>query len=240
MIFDTLNIAKELALKQDPEEKILQEIQSLLTESETKDSVLLKRLNESPENHEKPLLLKDKLSINKVYSEETIKQICIKYRLRFLDSKHFKAEYPYEALHQIKEFEQTHQVKIQHFKIIAPYDMFQLTDVNEDPLLFAQLSDNNFYLLHKWGHDLKWHRGILNFPLQSIYTFFLSTILIAAIVALSFPFDWLNVSRDSEYMFRFWLTTHFTIAFFFFFIFLGSMSNASFSDSAWNSKYYNQ
>lgn len=123
----------------------------MLTAGETKDSMLLKRLNESPENYKKPLLLKDKLSINKVYSEESIKQICIKYRLRFLDSKHFKAEYPYEALHQIKEFEQTHQVKIQHFKIIAPYDMFQLTDVNEDPLLFAQLSDNNFYLLHKWG-----------------------------------------------------------------------------------------
>lgn len=239
MVFDSVNIQQELIKERDKQPDILSAVNSLFNTSVEKDSDVLERL--AAANLQTRLNIDfDKLDSSKIFSATTIHDICVNYRLRFLDSENFKAEFPYEAIHQINQFEKLHNTKIQSFKIIAPYDMFQLKDVNEDPLLFAQLSDNSFYLLHKWGKDLEWYRGILNFPFRSIYTFFLCTILFAGLVAWSIPFSWLYVSRDSELLFRFWLNTHFTIAFFFFFIFLGSLSNSSFSDTAWNSKYYNQ
>lgn len=238
MLFDTVNLKVELLKKQKKDSNSLDEALNLLKLLEDKDKNTLHRLTQAPAD--KPLLLDVlKLDKDRIFTIDTINDICIKYRLRFLDSSHFRSEFPYEAIFQINEFEKEQDVKVQHFKIMAPYDMFQLKDVNEDPLLFAQLSDTSFYLLHKWGNDLKWYRPIVNFPIQSIYSFFLSVVVLAALVSWSFPFDWLNVTKEGALLFRFWLTTHFTIAFFFFFIFLGSISNASFSDSSWNSKYYN-
>ncbi len=239
MVFEPVNLQSELIQQQKKSAYTLDELRDVLKKATQGDSAILLRLNELPQNSDEAFDV-ELLEKNRIFSLNTLHEICIQYRLRFLDSTHFKADFPYEAIYQIKNFEKQHQVKIKHFKILAPCTMFQLQDANEDPLLFAQLSDNEFYLIHKWGNDLKWYRSLVNFPLRSIYTFFLSTILLAAIVALSFPFDWLNVNKDSELLFRFWLTTHFTIAFFFFFLFLGSLSQANFSDSDWNSKYFNQ
>ncbi len=240
MLFNSVNILKELAKKQEPTERLLEEVNALLRASADKDQALLERLN-SPNTSSGAIdhIELSHLDKDKLFSLDNINQICVKYRLRFLSSEHFKAEFPYEALQKIRVFEEENAVKIKQFKLLAPYGMFQLKEVNEDPLLFAQLSDNSYYLIHKWGKDLSWYRGIINYPLQSIYSFFSSTVLLAAIVAWSIPFDWLNVARENEFLFRFWLNTHFTIAFFFFILFMGSLSNASFSDSSWNSKYYN-
>ena len=38
----------------------------------------------------------------KIYTLEQIKKLCIKYRLRFLDSKVFKGDFPHEAILKIK------------------------------------------------------------------------------------------------------------------------------------------
>ena len=239
MLFDSVNIQTELLKQQQKSSEPLDEIILLLDSATANDKEVLERL--SANKQDAPLHVNEtQLDKSRIFTLDTINQICVKYRLRFLDSKHFKSPFPYEAIYQINCFEKQQDLKIQKFKIIAPYGMFHLSDANEDPLLFAQISETKFYLLHKWGQDLKWYRAILNFPLQSIYTFFFSAVLLAAVVAWSFPFDWLNVNKENEVLFRFWLNTHFTIAFFFFFLFLGSLSNASFSDSAWDNKYYNR
>lgn len=238
MLFKPVNIPNELQKLQQKSPELLNQVQAILRASENTDKDIYQRLKsgkiESRENIDLP-----QLDDSKIFSLSIIETTCVKYRLRFLDSTHFKTELPYSAIQAVNAFEKQHQVKVQQFKILAPYGMFQLSDKNEDPLLFAQLSDSQFYLLHKWGNDLTWYRALLNYPIQSIYSFFISTICFAALVAWIIPFSWLNVQKESEMLFRFWLNTHFTIAFFFFFLFLGSLSNASFSDSSWDSKHYN-
>lgn len=46
------------------------------------------------------------------------------------------------------------------FFIVAPATSFELQDRPIDPLLFCELGDDQFYLVHKWGNDLSvWRRG---------------------------------------------------------------------------------
>jgi hypothetical protein len=238
MIFEPVNLQQELRKQQKKLSEPIHELIDLLNQAAANDKEVLLRLSqEAKENSTANSHVN--LDKNRIFTLDTINEICIKYRLRFLDSKHFKGEFPYAAIAEINKFEKEHKLKIGQFKLLAPAKLFNLEDSNEDPLLFAQIGPQQFYLLHQWGKDLKWYRALVNFPLRSIYAFFLSSILFAALVAISFPFDWLNVNRDGEMIFRFWLTTHFTIAFFFFFLFLGSLSNSNFSDCSWNSKYFN-
>ena len=238
MLIKPINVADELHKLQQNSPEILEQVLSILRTSEDKDKDVNERLKSGKIVSSEEIQL-EHIEADKIFSLSSIEATCIKYRLRFLNSNHFKSEIPYSAIQAINEFEKKNQVKVQQFKIMAPYGMFHLTDKNEDPLLFAQLNNNQFYLLHQWGNDLSWFRSLLYYPIQSIYTYFTSVICFAALIAWGIPFEWLQVQKESEMLFRFWLNTHFTIAFFFFFLFLGSLSNAGFSDSSWKSKHYN-
>ncbi len=239
MIFDNINITEQLKNERAKFPSLLNEVNDLLLTSSKKDEAILNRLKEGNDNdiHDVVLLQKD---AENIYSIKEIESICVTYRLRFLDSKHFKMEFPYDAVVRINEFEKQYNTKIKRFKIIAPHKAFDLMDVNQDPLLFAQLSNNTFYLLHQWGTDLKWYRKYLFFPVRSIYTYFYSIIVLAFLFSFSFPFQWLQVQRDNEIYIRVWFAMHCTIGFFFFIIFLGAITQSSFSSMSWKSKYFNE
>ena len=183
----------------------------------------------------------DFLKNNKdVFTLKQIENICITYRLRFLDTKYFKHEYPYEAVSKIKEFEKRHNTRIKHFKIIAPDKAFDLQDCNQDPLLFAQLDKDRFYLLHKWGSDLSWYRKFLYFPARTIYTYFYFMLAVAAIFAFTVPFEWFQVKPDNILYMRTWFTIHCFIGIFFMGIFLGATMQTSFTSMNWKSKFMNE
>ncbi|CAN0604076.1 unnamed protein product, partial [Ectocarpus sp. 12 AP-2014] len=96
----------------------------------------------------------DLLNSDKIYHTKEIKQICIDYRLRFLDTKYFKGTIPAEGLSKIKALEKEHDTEIKGFKIIAPSKLFKLED-KDDPLLFAPIGNGYYYLIHQWGNDLQ-------------------------------------------------------------------------------------
>ncbi|HRH63764.1 MAG TPA: hypothetical protein PLI68_10595 [Bacteroidia bacterium] len=239
MLFEKINVELELKQKQQTDQRLMDEVISLFEMAASREQRILKRLKSKP-NDNLSTISPEGLDTTRIFSLESIHEICVKYRLRFLDARYFKADFPYEAVQEIATFEKARACKIEQFKIMAPSGIFELSDIHDDPLLFAQLNENTFYLLHRWGKDLKWYRGILNYPFRSIYSFFYSIVVVAGIVAWSFPFEWLNVAKSGELTFRFWLNTHFTIAFFFFFLFLGSLSHFNFSESNWNSRHYNK
>ena len=239
MLFEKINVELELKQKQQTDQRLMDEVISLFEMAASREQRILKRLKSKP-NDNLSTISPEGLDTTRIFSLESIHEICVKYRLRFLDARYFKADFPYEAVQEIASFEKARACKIEQFKIMAPSGIFELSDIHDDPLLFAQLNENTFYLLHRWGKDLKWYRGILNYPFRSIYSFFYSIVVVAGIVAWSFPFEWLNVAKSGELTFRFWLNTHFTIAFFFFFLFLGSLSHFNFSESNWNSRHYNK
>lgn len=75
----------------------------------------------------------DALETERIYHISDIKKLCVDYRLRFLDSKHFNGTFPAEALDAVKDFEAAQGREIKGFKMIAPAGMFKLAEKDKDP-----------------------------------------------------------------------------------------------------------
>jgi hypothetical protein len=233
-----VSIPRELDRERERGQALLDEVQAIFRKEESREAEILTRLRQEGKALIDPALLSEE-DHRKVYDISEIRNICIKYRLRFLDAVHFKSEYPYEAIAKIKEFEDRYGLKVERFKIIAPEEVFDLKDVNSDPVLFASLGDGKYYFIHQWGNDLSGLRALLYYPIRSIYTYTWFMWLPALLIAFSIPFSWLQVTADHEYSMRFWLTIHSYIALFFFVLFLGSTAHKGFSENTWKSKYFN-
>ncbi|MFM9028449.1 MAG: hypothetical protein ACKOQ6_10695, partial [Bacteroidota bacterium] len=178
--------------------------------------------------------------LENVFTLRQIRSICIRFRLRFLDSKHFKSEYPYEAISKIKSFENKYQVRIEGFKIVAPDHLFDLQNINKDPLLFAELADGRYYLIHKWGNDLSWHRRLLGWPLQSFRNYFIALMTVCFACAFLIPTSVLHVfNPESEFYLRMWFSLHLFIGFMGMSLWFGLSYDKTFSNLNWDSKYYN-
>lgn len=122
-----------------------------------------------------------------VFSLEQIRNICVKYRLRFLDASVFKSKIPAEAISKIKGLEQKWGVQLNNFKIVAPQSLFDLEDPDADPLLFVQLTENRYYLIHKWGGEINRFRALLAFPLRSFMHLFWTLLTLALLFAAIIP-----------------------------------------------------
>lgn len=113
----------------------------------------------------------------RIFSEEAIKQTCIRYGLRFLPSSQYRGVLdagipaairdaqkilPCKALAEDEYrsyYIETGRTEVPvkwDFHIAAPKDAFTLEDrpVPPDPLLFLRLQHDHWYLVHKWGSDL--------------------------------------------------------------------------------------
>ncbi len=180
------------------------------------------------------------LDEERIYNLESIRTICIKYRLRFLGTNLFRGEIPQPALTQIKRTENQLDISLESFMIVAPAKMFRLEDANRDPLLFAPLSDGRFYLLARWGNDLSWHRALRAWPVRSPLHLAATVVVIAAIISLFLPTEWLS-TRQLGY-FNFFRLLAFAINF----TILGGLISyfwfvlyQKFSWYAWNSRTFN-
>ncbi len=178
----------------------------------------------------------DLLNSDKIYHTKEIKQICIDYRLRFLDTKYFKGTIPAEGLSKIKALEKEHDTEIKGFKIIAPSKLFKLED-KDDPLLFAPIGNGYYYLIHQWGNDLHPFRKLLMWPFKNMANLIILVLLISFLVTLMIPNGLFSKSSTNA---QFW------ILYFFMFkciasvvIFYGFALGKNFSPAIWNSKYYN-
>jgi len=122
---------------------------------------------------------------NRIMSKDAIRATCVKYGLRFLPTRFYKGqldqgigpameafriycngEFPkIEASEMLEEnngtffgFRTTSTIKGANkaqFYIAAPATEFVLQPKPQDPLLFARLTIDKFFLIHKWGDDLK-------------------------------------------------------------------------------------
>lgn len=230
------------------EEKLSSITQKEIAQADLIESVyeLLKKDAEKEEYIEKKLAGNSKgiqnnfdfdlLETDKVYHIDQIKKICIEYRLRFLDSKYFKGEIPTEGISKIKSLEKAHNIDIDGFKIIAPSKLFRLED-KDDPLLFAPIGNNYYYLIHRWGNDLHPLRRAFAWPFKNIVNLTAIVLLIAYLTTLLVPEGLFSKNNSSA---EFW------IIFFFMFksiasvvIFYGFALGKNFNPAIWNSKYFN-
>ena len=178
----------------------------------------------------------DLLDHSRIFHINEIKQICIDYRLRFLDTKYFKGNIPAEALSKIKTLEKEHDLKMKGFKIIAPSKLFKLED-KDDPLLFAPIGNGYHYLVHQWGNDLHPLRKVLMWPFKGMVNLSVLVLLLSFFVTLLIPEGLFSKSNSTA---EFWI-----INFFMFkciasvVIFYGFALGKNFNPEIWNSKYFN-
>ena len=178
----------------------------------------------------------DLIESDRVYHISQIKEICIDFRLRFLDATLYKGTFPAEAVDEIKRIEATHQTNLSNLKMVAPAKLFKL-DNADDPLLFAPMGNGYFYLIHKWGDDLHPMRKWLMWPVKNVINMCVATLLVSLVVSFFVP---LNLFTPNP------TTADFLLIFFFMFKSLAAIviyytfaRGKNVSKAIWNSKYYN-
>ncbi len=237
MLFQKTNIQQKLARVKNrgSESSILDEVYRILEQESEQDNRILDQIGQRSSNAENSFSF-DALETERIFHIEHIKQICIDYRLRFLNSSYFKGEIPQEAVSEIKKLERLHDTELKGFKIMAPSRLFRLED-KDDPLLFAPIGNGYYYLIHKWGNDLHPLRRIFAWPFKNVINLAWVVVLVSYLLTLMIPEGLFSKSGSSA---EFW------IIFFFMFkslasvvIFYGFALGKNFNPAIWNSKYFN-
>lgn len=124
-----------------------------------------------------------KFDQSRVFHISQIKKICNRYHLRFLESGRYKGSIDPQLPLKIETFEAANGVMCNKYNtyIMAPLESFKLEKLPKDPLLFYQINEDYYYLVHKWGNDLNAMRRYL-YPILSSALF--TNLVIAAFVAL--------------------------------------------------------
>ncbi len=218
--------------------EFLDEVHALLEEEQKQDDI--RRAIVLTSRRERITRITDP-EPERIFDEAIIRDLCIKYRLRFLDAGLYKGELPAQAVHAIRLLERRSDGPLHSFKMMAPAEMFRLCDSEVDPLLFAPLGGGRYYLVHRWGKDLNAARIVLGWPTRSPWTLGACVLLMALVLSAVVPTHLITTDPQAGFwgahrlLFLLWSTmvmSSFTV--FAWFAFFGQ-----FSTQAWNSRYFN-
>jgi len=119
-------------------------------------------------------------------------------------------------------------------KVMAPSALFRL-ESTDDPLLFVPLGNDYFYLIHKWGNDLKPLRKIRMWPFKNIWNLLLLIFGLSFLATELTPLSLFTKTPDG---------TSYWMLFFFMFkalasivLFYGFALGKNFNPAIWNNKY---
>jgi hypothetical protein len=153
-----------------------------------------------------------------------------------LDARYFKGPFPDEAITKIRTLEKDHHTTLKGFKIVAPSKLMKLENA-DDPLLFAPMGNDYFYLIHKWGNDLHPFRKAMVWPYKTfenlVFTILIVSIFLAGITPLHF-FSTGNPTQEYLLYFLFVFKGVAGIV-----LFYGFSKGKNFNNAIWRSKYYN-
>lgn len=176
----------------------------------------------------------DQLESHRIYHLDQIREVCIDYRLRFLDIKYFKNDLPESAHQAINKIETDHGTALADFKVMAPSVLFRL-ERKDDPLLFVPLGNNYYYLVHKWGNDLHPLRKLLMWPFKNIWNLLLTVLAVSFVATEITPMDLFTKTPDQA---SYWMLYFFMFkAIASIVLFYGFALGKNFNPAIWNSKY---
>jgi len=178
-------------------------LQSILFE-ENKDDFDYKNFNSLEEKNKTKNINNfdfDQLETRNIFHLNTIRKICVDYRLRFLDIHFFKGEIPIEAIDKITQLEVNHNTKLNNFKLMAPSIMFRLNKA-DDPILFFPIGNNYYYLNHKWGEDLSPLRKLRMWPFLSLINLLVTLLFVSYLITWITPLQIFTKSLNSS---TFWI-----------------------------------
>lgn len=237
-MFSRVNIKERLTQKRDrriDSELLLQEVYDILQENEEERNGIRKKLTGIPSGTENQLAIQ-LLDSERIFHISDIREICILYRLRFVDSRYFKESFPEEAVSEIRRIENEHHISLSNFKIVAPAKLLKLENA-DDPLLFIKICEDYYYLIHKWGRDMHPLRKLIMWPFQNVVNLVVFLLFFSVLLTALFPMKWFTPSAGvGEYIFVFLLTLKSVAGLT---VLYGGSKGKNFSSIVWNSKYYN-
>ena len=177
------------------ENQLLDEVKAILEQNEIERTLIKEHLGTDSSTNTNKFDF-DLLQTEYIFHLNQIKKVSIDYRLRFLDSSLFKNEIPEEAISKINALEKKLNTKLSGFKIMAPSKAFNLKQY-DDPLLFAPIGNDYYYLIHKWGNDLVWYRRLLVLPIKNIISFVVFCLIISLIGTYLTPTN--SLSKTVEF-----------------------------------------
>lgn len=237
MLTNKINLERELLherVKFIREESILEEVSSILKRNELERENIKKVLSEKSSTESNDFNF-DLLETNKIFHLVQIRQVCVDYRLRFLDSNLFKDGIPEEAISKINALEKEHDTTLGGFKIMAPSKTFQLMSY-DDPLLFAPIGNGYYYLVHKWGNDLNSTRKWLVLPFKNLFNFMMFSVVVSLIITLLTPENNLSKAVPMANIIIFLFAFKSIVAVFMYAFF---MMGKNFNVAIWDRKYFN-
>ena len=238
-MFSKTDIEQQLVKYRNKEispDQILDEVKAILAKDEDERERVKSKLAQPSIQKENAFNL-DLLDTDKIFHVQNIKKLCVDYRLRFLASHYFKGPIPEETITKIQHLEKAHHISLEGLKIMAPAKLLKLENA-DDPLLFAPIGNDYYYLIHKWGNDLHPFRKLLMWPYKNfenlIFTLFIISIFLTAITPMQ-AFTKGEVTQ-TEYllMFLFMFKAVGGIV-----LFYGFAKGKNFNTAIWDSKYYN-
>lgn len=222
--------------KHSSEKSLLDAVEKLLSEDSLHEEKIKDTLENNGDNHKGNDFTFDCLKSENIFHIDQIKEICFAYRLRFLNSRLYKDDLPAEAIHKIKHLEKEHQTELSGFKILAPAKAFTLKNA-DDPLLFAPIGNNYYYLIHKWGNDLHPLRRLIMWPFRSMENTLLCILALGFLIAALFPNNMFSKNNTTaEYLILSLFTAKWIAGMV---IFYGFKKGKNFSTAIWNSEYFN-
>jgi hypothetical protein len=179
------------------EDDLLNEANRILNTDLFSEKKILNNLKQYANSFE--LVDEDDVDSKLIFNAGEIKKIALDYRLKFIDSQYFKPEIPYEAILKIKHINLNYRKELKGFKILAPLKAFKEDGLKHPSILFAPTNLGNYYIIHKWGDDFKWHRKIISWPLKNFDHLFGAVLIYTLIVTLSIPTPLITLDATATY-----------------------------------------
>lgn len=216
-MFSGYDIKQELLKYKDcsvnPEDEVIIEANKILKQSIFKEQNILSNLK----TYNKSFQLIDEVGLDEhlIFSTEELKKICVKLRLKFLDSQNYHFDIPYEAILKIKELNRLQKKDLEGFKILGVSETFKRKSDKANFVLFAPTIYGNYYLVHNWGTRLNWYKKLIAFPLRSFEALAATLLVLVFIVTMSLPTYLITLDRTATYWCGYRIATYFHLLIFF-------------------------
>ena len=222
------------------EDEIISQVRQILYKDQFNERNILNHLKKYNQKFE--LVNEDEVESERVFTEDEIKNTCMRFRLRFLSSDSFPHEYPYEVILKLKDLNEAQRKDLRHFFIMADENVFRKGAVNSpnnpECFLFCKTELGKYYLVHRWGKLFGKTRLIRSFPFRNFESLFLCVIALTLLVTFILPTKLITNDQKADYfsMYRIACFFHVLIIHIGFTVFAFLGFNKSFSEQNFDSK----
>lgn len=125
-------------------DEVVDEVKNLLFEEQLKEEQIFLEIYSSSTNKISQVD-ELRLDFDRIYSKKQINKKCSFGRWKFIDSAKFEKDFSIKTILNIKNEESYLNAKFHDYQILTPGQT--IFRKSHEPLLFARLKNNNFYLL---------------------------------------------------------------------------------------------